>query len=301
MVEALAPKPASILCDCTLGGAGHTLALAEKLGPQGAIIGIDQDEHAITAAQERVKKYAPAAHYRFFQGNFAELNDILLQAQLPFVDGFLFDLGVSSYQFDAGERGFSYRFDAPLDMRMDSGKHTLNAAEVINTYNEADLARIFFAYGEEPHAKAIAHDIVAQRRNAPYRTTFDLVKTIQRHYPHTTKSRKHPAKRVFQALRIEVNHELQVLKEALTSAIAWLAPQGRIAVISYHSLEDKLVKHTFYQYSKGCTCPPDLPVCVCNHVPILKLITAKPLRPSEAEIKTNPRARSALLRVAEKV
>lgn len=301
VLEALSPHPTDIVCDCTLGGAGHAIELAKKLGHCGGLIGIDQDEHAILAAQQKFAREKIPTPYMFAQANFDQLSKVLLKAQVPFVNCFLFDLGVSSPQLDVHERGFTYQADAPLDMRMDSGKHIKTAAEILNTYTEADLARIFFAYGEEPHAKRIAHDIVQNRASHPYTTTFDLVKTIKNAYSEKEKRSKHPARRVFQALRIEVNHELDALQKALQEAIAWLSPKGKIAVITYHSLEDKLVKHAFLEAEKGCICPPDVPVCMCNHVPILTDVTKKGIVASKAEVAVNPRARSARLRVATKV
>lgn len=301
VLDALDPHPEDIVCDCTLGGAGHAKALGAKLSSRGMLIGLDQDEEALHAAQTQLRAAHLVSPYKLLQGNFSDLNSLLIKAQVPFVNCFLFDLGVSSHQFDVPERGFSYRFNAPLDMRMDSGKQSKNAAEIINTYNEANLARIFFDYGEERHARRIAHTIVAQRAQKPYETTFELVDTIKSVYPAKEKSKKHPARKVFQALRIEVNGELEALKAGLSSAIRWLAPDGRLAVISYHSLEDRIVKQTLQRYSATCICPPDIPVCVCNHVPILKQQRKKPLAAPVQEVEKNHRAHSALLRSATKV
>lgn len=301
VLEALALTPNAIVCDCTLGGGGHAAAIAEKLGNGGGLIGIDQDEAALAAAKSLFESKKIPTPYMFAHGNFREISSVLLKAQVPYVNACLFDLGVSSPQLDVHERGFTYQADAPLDMRMDSGKHIKTAAEVLNTYNEADLARIFFAYGDEPHARKIAHSIVANREKHPYATTFDLVKTIKNAYTGREKRAKHPARRVFQALRIEVNQEVEALEVGLEAAIRWLAPHGRIAVITYHSLEDRIVKHAFAKAERGCSCPPDLPVCACNNVPVLKSVTKKGIVASAEEVEHNPRARSARLRVAEKL
>jgi 16S rRNA (cytosine1402-N4)-methyltransferase len=225
-----------------------------------------------------------------------------MEAGLPYVDGFLFDLGVSSPQLDFPERGFSYREDAPLDMRMDPGHQTLTAAEVIATYDEADLARIIRDFGEEKWAARIASFIAEKRTHQPIATTMQLVDVIKAAIPAAARREGgHPAKRTFQALRIEINRELDVLKSGLEAAIRWLAPGGRIAVISYHSLEDRIVKTTFNELARGCVCPPDLPVCTCGHEPVLRVLTRKAIVPSAEEIENNPRARSAKLRAAEKI
>lgn len=292
----------SIVCDCTLGGAGHSLRIAELIGPSGTLIGIDQDDLALTTAKERLDNAFPNLQTYQLKGNFAQLDTLLQQADVPGVDYFLFDIGVSSPQLDIPSRGFSYNEDAPLDMRMDPGKQTLNAQEVINHYNEADLTRIIRSYGEEKFAARIANFIVRRREQKPIETTFELVDIIKAAIP--AKARRtggHPAKKTFQALRIEVNGELDVLQEGLHAAVRWLLPQGRICVISYHSLEDRIVKQTFAEYAKGCTCPPDLPVCVCGNKPVLKVITKKPLVPEACELEANPRSRSAKLRIAERL
>jgi 16S rRNA (cytosine1402-N4)-methyltransferase len=236
------------------------------------------------------------------KGNFGEIDDLLVEAGVPYVDGFLFDLGVSSPQLDIPERGFSYREDAPLDMRMDPGHPSLSAAEVIATYSEADLARIVRDYGEERWAARIARFIVEARQRQPVKTTAQLVDVIKAAVPASARREgPHPAKRTFQALRIEVNRELAELEKALPAAIRWLGPAGRIAVISYHSLEDRIVKRTFADAAKGCTCPADLPVCTCGHEPVLRVLTRRAIVPSAAEVEMNPRARSAKLRVGEKL
>ena len=290
------------VCDCTLGGAGHSVRLAAQVGEEGLLLGVDQDPMALEAASARLEREAPSVPVRLLRGNFGDLDELLCSAEVPGVDGFLFDLGVSSPQLDIPGRGFSYNEDAPLDMRMDSGKNTLNAAEVINTYNEADLARILRVFGEEKFASRIAREIVRRRDREPIRTTGELVDAVKAGIPAAARRHGgHPARRTFQAIRIEVNHELDVLERGLSAAVRWLNPGGRICVISYHSLEDRIVKRLFQEMSQGCTCPPDLPVCVCGHVPVLKVVTRKPLSASPEEVERNPRARSAKTRVAEKL
>ena len=298
----LDPQPGEVVCDCTLGGAGHTVELARRVAPDGLSIGIDQDDMALQAATERLEREVPEASTRLLKGNFGDLDDLLVEAEVPGVDCFLFDLGVSSPQLDIPERGFSYHEDAPLDMRMNSGNHTLTAAEVVNTYNEADLTRILRVYGDERFAARIARKIVERRAKEPIETTLQLVDVIKEGIPAAARrTGGHPARRTFQALRIEVNHELDVLDRGLRAAIRWANPGGRICVISYHSLEDRIVKHVFSELSQGCTCPPDLPVCVCGHVPIVRVRTRRPLVASDEEVATNPRSRSALMRVAVKL
>ena len=295
----LDPQPGEVVCDCTLGGAGHTVELAGRVAPDGLSIGIDQDDMALRAATERLAREVPQAQTLLLKGNFGDLDELLVEAEVPGVDCFLFDLGVSSPQLDIPERGFSYHEDAPLDMRMNSGNHTLTAAEVVNTYNEVDLTRILRVYGDERHAARIARRIVERRAKAPIETTLQLVDVIKEAIPAAARrTGGHPARRTFQALRIEVNHELDVLDRGLRAAVRWANPGGRICVISYHSLEDRIVKHVFSELSQGCTCPPDLPVCVCGHVPIVEVRTRRPLVASDEEVATNPRSRSALMRVA---
>jgi 16S rRNA (cytosine1402-N4)-methyltransferase len=302
VLEFLDPQPGETTCDCTLGGAGHTVELAKRVGPEGLAIGIDQDDMALEAAERRIEAEAPQASHLFLKGNFGDLDDLLVEAEVPGVDCFLFDLGVSSPQLDIPMRGFSYHEDAPLDMRMDPSNNTLTAAEVINTYNEADLARILRIYGDEKYANRIAKEIVNRRAKAELETTLELVEAIKAGIPAAARrAGGHPARKSFQALRIEVNHELEVLERGLEAAIRWANPGGRICVISYHSLEDRVVKHLFSEHSKGCTCPPDLPVCVCGNVPVLDVKTRKPLTATDAEIDRNPRARSAKTREAVKL
>ena len=271
--------------DATLGGAGHSLEAAKLIGPTGHLLGIDQDDVARAAASERLAALPDDVRPEVdvLAGNFGELDSLLVSAQIPSIDAILFDIGVSSVQIDTPSRGFSFKETGPLDMRMDPSNQTLTAAEIVNTSRIADF-------------------IVAAREEAPLTSSEQLVDVIKAAVPASARrAGGHPAKRTFQALRIEVNGELDVLKSGLESAVRWLAPGGRIAVISYHSLEDRIVKDFFREYSKGCTCPPDLPVCVCGNKPILKVVTRKPVLPSEEEIKRNPRSRSAKLRVAERL
>ena len=299
VLDTLKLKHGSVVCDCTLGGAGHSVKMAAQVGEDGLLLGVDQDDMALEAAAARLEREAPGTPTKLLKGNFGDLDNLLCSAEVPGVDGFLFDLGVSSPQLDIPGRGFSYNEDAPLDMRMDPGNNTLNAAEVINTYNEADLARILRVYGEEKFSSQIAREIVRRRETSPIETTGDFVEVNNAGIPAAARRHGgHPAKRSFQAIRIEVNHELEVLERGLEAAIRWTNPKGRICVISYHSLEDRIVKHMFQEMSQGCICPPEIPVCVCGHVPTLKVITRKPLVASPQEVERNPRARSAKIRVA---
>lgn len=302
VLEALRLSEGSTVCDCTLGGAGHSVKMAAQVGEEGLLIGIDQDDMALAAARTRLASEVPGVPLKLLKGNFGDLDELLCRAEVPGIDGILFDLGVSSPQLDIPGRGFSYHEDAPLDMRMDPGNNPLNAAEVINTYNEADLARILRVYGEEKFADKIAREIVRRRQLSPIETTGELVEAIKAGIPAAARRHgHHPARKSFQAIRIEVNHELDVLERGLEAAVRWLNPGGRICVISYHSLEDRIVKHVFQERSRGCTCPPELPVCMCGNVPTLKVLTRKPLVATTEEVGRNPRARSAKIRVAERL
>jgi 16S rRNA (cytosine1402-N4)-methyltransferase len=295
----LSPHPGSIVVDCTLGGAGHAKEIASHIAPDGLLVGIDQDDAALAAAAATLRL---GQQTRLLKGNFADLDALLAGAKIPYVNGFLFDLGVSSPQLDFAERGFSYKTDAPLDMRMDPAAGGITAADVVSSYSEADLARVIRDYGEERWASRIAAFIVAARVRRPVSTTFQLVDVIKAAVPAAArKDGPHPARRTFQALRIEVNAELDVLEKALDAAVRWLTPGGRIVVISYHSLEDRVVKQTFARLSQGCTCPPELPVCVCDAKPVLRMLTRRAAVPTGEEIERNPRSRSAKLRAAEKV
>lgn len=301
-IDALALYDGATALDCTLGGAGHSEAIARSIAPHGTLIGIDQDDMALEAARKRLDSAGLDSDPILLKGNFADLDELLVVARVPGVDAVLFDLGVSSPQFDFPERGFSYREDAPLDMRMDPSTHTLTAAEILNSYTTDDLARVLREYGEEKWAARIARFIVDARCEQPVNSTFQLVDIIKRAIPASARKKGgHPAKRTFQALRIEVNHELDVLSRGLEAAIRWLNPGGRIAVISYHSLEDRIVKDCFRQMENPCTCPPELPVCVCGKKPVLEVETRKPLVPAADEIEENNRAHSARLRVATKL
>jgi 16S rRNA (cytosine1402-N4)-methyltransferase len=299
--QALALSPGEIYCDCTLGGAGHALAIAEDLAPDGLLIGIDQDASSLAEALLRISQTQLAIHYEILKGNFCDLDQLLLDARIVGVDGILFDLGVSSPQIDLPSRGFSYAQEAPLDMRMDPGTQTLTAAEIINSYNAADLTRILRNYGEERWASRIAARIVQSRASAPLETTTQLAALIKEAIPASQRREGgNPAKRSFQALRIAVNGELDALTRGLDAALRWLNPAGRLVVISYHSLEDRIVKRAFARAAQGCVCPPDQPVCTCNHHPILTTVSKKALLPTSEERESNPRSRSARLRFAVK-
>lgn len=296
-------KPQHTFVDATLGGAGHSLEAAKLIGSAGTLIGIDQDEVALAAARQKLGTLPDDVRPRLelVRGNFGDMDDALLSVEVPGVDAFLFDLGVSSVQIDTPSRGFSFKENGPLDMRMDPGKQTLTAAEIINTYNAADLTRIIRTYSDEKWASRIADFVVRERQNGPIETSAQLVDLIKAAIPASARrAGGHPAKRTFQALRIEVNGELNVLKRGLDAAIRWLNPGGRLVVISYHSLEDRIVKDAFQSFARRCTCPPDLPVCVCGKEPILDIVTRKPVLPTAEEIERNPRARSAKLRIAQK-
>ena len=303
-LEYLQLKTQRTFVDATLGGAGHSFEAAKRIGRGGTLVGIDQDEVALAAASAKLGTLPDDVRPRLalVRNNFGNMDEALLEAQVPGADAFLFDIGVSSVQIDTPSRGFSFKEDGPLDMRMDPGKNTLTAAEVVNTYNAADLTRIIRAYSDEKWASRIAEFIVRARQKAPIETSAQLVEIIKAAIPASARrAGGHPAKRTFQALRIEVNGELDVLKRGLEAAIRWANPGGRICVISYHSLEDRIVKEMFASFANRCTCPPDLPMCACGRKPIVKVITRKPVVPTAEEIARNPRARSAKLRVAEKL
>jgi 16S rRNA (cytosine1402-N4)-methyltransferase len=293
----------SIFVDCTLGGAGHTKRIAQLVAPTGIVVGIDQDDAALIAAADTLRLGQQSSPTTVLvKGNFGNLDECLLEARVPYVNGFLFDLGVSSPQLDVAGRGFTYQEDAPLDMRMDPSTSQPTAADIVTTYPETELARIIREYGEERWASRIAAFIVAARGRHRISTTGELVEIIKNAIPAAARrGGPHPARRTFQALRIEVNDELGVLERGLRAAIRWLSPGGRIVVISYHSLEDRIVKQVFSANATGCVCPPGLPVCTCGQVPVLRIITKSPVAPTADEIAGNPRARSAKLRVAEKL
>ena len=296
-IEALRIRPDGVYVDGTLGRAGHSMEIARRL-TTGRLICIDRDMAAIDAAKDRLAPYLDRV--TLVHSNFSELGDVLRQAGVAGADGMLFDLGVSSPQLDDGSRGFSYMQDAPLDMRMDTSA-PLTAYEVVNTWSGEELRRILYEYGEERYAPAIAKAIVRARETAPVATTLELVEIIKSAMPPAAlREKQHPAKRSFQAIRIAVNGELDALPPMLRAAVEGLNPGGRLAVITFHSLEDRIVKQTLRELARGCTCPPEFPVCVCGNKPKVRLVTRKPITADAAELADNPRARSAKLRVAEK-
>ena len=299
-MQALNPSRGGIYVDCTAGGGGHSLGIAERLPDGSRLICLDRDDDAIKACTKRLEDYADRV--TVVKTEFSALGAVLDSLGIDKIDGIMWDLGVSSYQLDEAERGFSYMADAPLDMRMDRSA-TLDAAYVVNSYSEQELRRIIFAYGEEKFAAKIASAIVKNRSTSPINTTLELSEIIKNAIPAGArrKEAQHPAKRTFQAIRIEVNRELDVIRPAIEEAVRRLNVGGIAAVITFHSLEDRITKQTMADLAKGCTCPPEFPVCVCGNKPKVKLVTKKPIVPSDAEIADNPRARSAKLRVAEKL
>lgn len=297
-VEFLITDPKGIYVDCTMGGAGHTRGFAAKLEPEGLMLGIDQDQDAIAAASERLLGKFPC-QTKVAQSNFKNFTQVLDELGIEQIDGIFFDLGVSSYQLDTPERGFSYMHDGPLDMRMNK-EAALDAEYIVNNYKEEELAEVIYKYGEERWSKRIAQFIVKERAVQPITTTFQLVDIIKKAIPKGARiDGPHPAKRTFQAIRIEVNNELGILEDTITAAVERLKSGGRIGVITFHSLEDRIVKQTLAKLAKGCTCPPQLPVCVCGKKPLVK--KAGNIVPSKEEIEENPRSRSARLRYAIKV
>lgn len=298
-IDALNIRPDGIYLDGTLGGAGHSSQIARRLTEGGRLIGVDRDRTALAAAKERLAPYADRV--TLVHSNFAEIDAILDSLGIPAVDGMLFDLGVSSPQLDDASRGFSYMADAPLDMRMDKDD-ALTAGAVVNTWPQGELRRILYDYGEERYAPQIAAAICRAREKAPVETTLELVDIIRSAMPaQALREKQHPAKRSFQAIRIAVNDELGAVSRMMQAAVGRLNPGGRLAVITFHSLEDRIVKSEMQQAARGCTCPPEFPVCVCGKKPLVKLVTRKPIVSGPAELEDNPRARSAKLRVAEKL
>ncbi|PRR78746.1 Ribosomal RNA small subunit methyltransferase H [Clostridium liquoris] len=298
VIEKLNIKKDGIYVDCTLGGAGHSSEILKLLSPKGKLIGIDQDEEALKAAKERLKDYNNVI---YVHDNFYNIEEILKSLNIEKVDGILADLGVSSYQLDKGERGFSYMKDAPLDMRMDR-RNSLSAYEVINTYSEENLAKIIRDYGEDKFAKRIAKFIVQSRNKQEIKTTGELSEIIKSAIP--AKFRRegpHPAKRTFQAIRIEVNKELEILGKSVEDGVKHLNTEGRMAIITFHSLEDRIIKNKYRELENPCTCPRDFPICVCGKKPQIRVISRKPIEPTKEEVEANPRSRSAKLRVAEKL
>lgn len=303
--EGLRIKRDGIYVDCTLGGAGHSSLIASKLGEYGRLIGLDQDDWALEHAKEKLSPYSD--RISLVKTNFRNLEETLKEQSvpekdgIPQVDGILFDLGVSSPQFDEGERGFSYNHDAPLDMRMDQSAE-LTADIIINSWSEQEIARVLFQYGEEKFSRRIAKLIVERREKQPIQTTGELAEIIKEGIPAATRrTGGHPAKRSFQGLRIAVNDELGAFEEGLHQAVRCLAPGGRVSVITFHSLEDRICKQILSSYVAKCTCPPDFPMCVCGNQGQIKLINRKPIVPSELELEENSRSRSAKLRIAEKL
>lgn len=299
VIDALAIKPDGIYLDGTAGGGGHSSAIAARL-TGGKLIALDRDPEAVAAAGARLSRYGDRA--RVIRSNFSEIDSVCDSLGIAALDGVLLDLGVSSHQLDTPERGFSYISDAPLDMRMDTSA-ALCAADVVNGYPRERLEKIIFEYGEEKFASRIASKICEKRETAPIKTTGELVNVIKSAIPAAALrgAEHHPAMRTFQAIRIEVNGELDVIEPTIRKAVSLLAPGGRIAVITFHSLEDRRVKQTFAELARGCVCPPDFPVCVCGHKPEVRLVTKKPVTASPGELERNTRSHSAKLRTAEKL
>lgn len=295
-IELLKCKPGDLIIDGTLGGGGHAERILDRIGPKGTLIGIDKDPAALKAAKEHLHRYGDSLIT--IHGNFANIKGILDELSFTHVDGIVLDLGVSSHQLDKGERGFSYQQDASLDMRMDPTQ-SLDAHKVVNEYSEKELTRIITQYGEERWAVRIAKFIVERR---PINTTFELTEVIKAAIPAQVRRRgPHPSTRTFQAIRIEVNKELEILEEALRAAVEVLRPKGRLCTITFHSLEDRIVKNTFRSMERPCLCPPDSPICICNREPTAKVITRKPVIATDDEISYNRRSRSAKLRACQKL
>lgn len=292
-LEGLNINPNGIYVDCTTGGGGHSFEIAKRL-KNGRLICFDQDKEAIAAASERLKDFSPV----FVNRNYSELKKILSELEIPSVDGIMMDLGVSSYQLDNRQRGFSYHDDAPLDMRM-SGEGE-SARDVVNEYEPKELIRILQLYGEEKFASSIVKGIVKAREQKPIETTSQLAEIIKTNVPAKVRNEKNPCRKTFQAIRIEVNRELEVLEIGLRDGFELLSEGGRMAIITFHSLEDRIVKNAFKEYCTGCICPPDFPVCVCGRKPKGTLVNKKPITASEKELLDNPRSRSAKLRIIEK-
>ena len=298
-IEGLKIKPDGIYVDGTLGGGGHSFEIAKRLNDNGRLIGIDQDEAAILAAGERLKDFGDKV--TIVRSNYRNALSVLHDLGIEKIDGMMLDLGVSSYQLDTQERGFSYRYDAPLDMRMDD-RQVLTARDIVNEYSEMELFRIIRDYGEDRFAKNIAKHIVMARAKKPIETTGELNEIIRAAIPAKMRAEGgHPSKRTYQAIRIECNKELEVLKESLEELIGILNPGGRLCIITFHSLEDRIVKTAFKKAENPCTCPPSFPVCVCGKKSQGKVITGKPVLPCEEEMESNPRSKSAKLRIFEKI
>ena len=297
-IENLNIKPDGIYVDGTMGGAGHSLEIVKKLSPKGMLIGIDRDEEALAVAKERLKDFS---NVKYVHDNHDNIDEIIKNLNLKGVDGILLDLGVSSYQIDEKTRGFTYMNDGPLDMRMDKSQE-LTAEYIVHNYKEQELARIIFEYGEEKFSRKIAKNICEYRSNKKIETTSELVKIIEKSIPGKFREKNsHPAKRTFQAIRIEVNNEIEPLYNTVKNSINALNSKGRLCVITFHSLEDRMVKKAYVDAEGKCTCPKDLPYCVCGNVSLGKIINKKPILPTEKEMQENSRSRSAKLRVFEKI
>ena len=295
-LDNLVKNPDGIYIDCTLGGGSHSEGILERLSDKGLLISIDQDTNAIEYSKKRLEKFG--SKWKVFKGNFENIDTIAYMAGVDKVDGILMDIGVSSKQLDDPERGFSYRYDVKLDMRMNTDQK-ISAYDVVNTYSEEQLSKIIFEYGEERHARKIAKLIVEERKSSPIEKTSDLIALIKRAYPE--RASKHPAKKTFQAIRIEVNRELEVLENAMSKAVELLKVGGRLAIITFHSLEDRIVKNTFKDLATACKCPKDIPICVCGGVKKFEIITKKPIIPIDDELKNNNRAHSSKLRILERI
>lgn len=293
-IEGLAIKPDGIYVDCTVGGAGHSAEIVKRLGEKGKLIALDRDPDAVKAAEERLKGY----NAQVIRSNYSELRKVLDDIGIDLVDGILMDLGVSSHQLDTPERGFSYHCDAPLDMRM--SQEGISAYEIINNWSEEQLAKIIFEFGEEKFSRKIAKNIILYRENKPVETTLEFAEIIKNSVPAAVRREKNPCKKTFQAIRIAVNGEFDHLSSGLDTAFDCLKPHGRLAVITFHSLEDRLVKQRFAGLCKGCICPPDFPQCVCGRTPRGKLVNKKPIEASAYELEQNNRSRSAKLRIIER-
>lgn len=296
-IDSLNIKEDGIYVDCTLGGGGHSYEIAKRLSSKGRLIGIDQDTTALKAAKEKLKEFD---NITYVHNNFYNIDSILETLGIEKIDGIMMDLGVSSYQLDEASRGFSYMKDAPLDMRMDK-ESDLSAYDVINSYGEKEIFNILKEYGEEKFSRRIANFIIKAREKSPINTTGELVDIIKKAIPAKFQRDGHPAKRTFQAIRIEVNRELKILNKAIEDSINRLNSKGRISIITFHSLEDRIVKRKFKEMENPCICPPSFPICACGKKPIVKIITKKPLEPSKEEKELNSRSRSAKLRVSQKL
>jgi len=295
-LDNLVINPDGIYIDCTLGGGSHSEGILERLSDKGLLISIDQDTNAIEYSKKRLEKFG--SKWKVFKGNFENIDTIAYMAGVDKVDGILMDIGVSSKQLDDPKRGFSYRYDVKLDMRMNI-EQKISAYDVVNTYSEEQLSKIIFEYGEERHARKIAKLIVEERKSSPIEKTSDLIALIKRAYPE--RASKHPAKKTFQAIRIEVNRELEVLENAMSKAVELLKVGGRLAIITFHSLEDRIVKNKFKDLATACKCPKDIPICVCGGVKKFEIITKKPIIPIDDELKNNNRAHSSKLRILERI